>query len=87
MTRKEEGEEFWMLTKGILQDSRVDTAEAHVIKRWLEEHQRAAEFSRLVMKLERFLQDGFIDRFESQELIESIGLVLRTLRAEASRDA
>ena len=40
MTRKEESSEFWMLTKGILQDTRVDTDEALVIKRWLEEHQR-----------------------------------------------
>ena len=36
MTRKEESSEFWMLTKGILQDTRVDTDEALVIKRWLE---------------------------------------------------
>ena len=81
MTKKEEADEFWMLTKGILQDSRVDTTEAQVIKRWLEEHQRGDEFSRLIQKLERFFKDGYIDRFESQELIEAIGLVLRTLRA------
>ena len=39
MTRKEESDEFWMLTKGILQDTRVDAEEALVVKRWLEEHQ------------------------------------------------
>ena len=37
-TRKELSDEFWMLTKGILQDSSVDTDEARVLKRWLEEH-------------------------------------------------
>ena len=85
MTKKEEANEFWMLTKGILQDSRVDTAEAQVIKRWLEEHQHGEEYSRLIQKLERFFQDGYIDRFESQELIESIGTVLRTLRASGDQ--
>lgn len=85
MTKKEEASEFWMLTKGILQDSRVDTTEAQVIKRWLEEHQHGEEYSRLIQKLERFFQDGYIDRFESQELIESIGTVLRTLRASGDQ--
>ena len=35
-TKAELGSEFWMLTKGILQDGTVDTDEASVIKRWLE---------------------------------------------------
>ena len=38
MTREEERAEFWLLTQGILQDSKVDASEARVIKRWLEEH-------------------------------------------------
>jgi len=80
MTRQEESAEFWMLTKGILQDSRVDTEEAGVIKRWLEEHRRGDEFDRLIAKLDKFLQDGYIDRFESKEMIDSIGHVLAVLR-------
>ena len=80
-TNKEKAAEFWMLTKGILQDSRVDTEEAMVIKRWLEEHQETDEFAMLIERLGKFFDDGYIDRFESKTLIDSIGTVLRTLRA------
>ena len=80
MTAKEMSAEFWMLTKGILQDSQVDTDEANVIKRWLEEHRKGDEFNRTIAKLDRFLKDGYIDRFESRELIDSIGAVLSQLR-------
>ena len=76
----EKSAEFWMLTKGILQDSRVDTEEARVIKRWLEEHKSGNEFDRTIAKLDAFLKDGWIDRFESKSLIDSIGGVLATLR-------
>ena len=79
-TKQEMGAEFWMLTKGILQDSTVDTDEAAVIKHWLEEHKKGAEFDRVIAKLDKFLTDGYIDRFESQELISSIGTILRTIR-------
>ena len=79
-TKQEMGAEFWMLTKGILQDSTVDTDEAAVIKHWLEEHKTGNEFDLVIAKLGKFLTDGYIDRFESQELINSIGIVLRTLR-------
>lgn len=79
-TNAELGQEFWMLTKGILQDSTVDTDEAGVIKRWLEEHKQGAEFDSAIAKLDKFLTDGYIDRFESKELIDSIGRILRTLR-------
>ena len=80
MTKKELHDEFWLLTKGVLQDSRIDTNEAKVIKRWLEEHRRGPEFDSTIAKLDRFLADRFIDRFESKDLIESIGMVLRILR-------
>lgn len=79
-TRSEEAAEFWMLTKGILQDSNVDTEEANVIKRWLDEHARGEEFRLTQDRLGKFLTDGYIDRFESKALIESIGSILRTLR-------
>ena len=79
-TAAELGEEFWMLTKGILQDSNVDTDEAKVVVRWLEEHKTGSEFDVVIAKLRKFLTDGYIDRFESKELINSIGTVLRTLR-------
>ena len=44
MTKQEMHDEFWLLTKSVLQDSRIDTEEARVLKRWLEEHQRETEF-------------------------------------------
>lgn len=80
LTVKEKSAEFWMLTKGILQDSKVDTDEAAVVKRWLEEHQKDNEFARTIEKLDNFLKDGYIDRFESKSLMDSIGSVLSTLR-------
>lgn len=80
MTRQEEAAEFWLLTQGILQDARVDTEEAKVIKRWLEEHQRKDEFAKLILRLDRFLMDGFVDRFEARDIVDSIGFILRTLK-------
>ena len=80
-TRKELGAEFWMLTKGILQDGTVDTDEAGVIKRWLEEHKEGTEFDFTIARLDKFLTDGYIDRFESKQLIDTIGTILRTLRS------
>ena len=80
-TKVELGAEFWMLTKGILQDGSVDTDEARVVKRWLEEHQASDEFAPVIGKLEKFLADGYIDRFEAKALIDSLGTILRTLRA------
>ena len=79
-TNAELGEEFWMLTKGILQDSSVDTDEARVIKRWLEEHKDGSEFDLIIGKLDKFLTDGYIDRFESKGLMDTIGSILRQLR-------
>ena len=79
-TATELGQEFWMLTKGILQDSTVDTDEARVVKRWLEEHKQGTAFDMVIARLDKYLTDGYIDRFESKELINSIGNVLRTLR-------
>ena len=86
MTRKEESNEFWMLTKGILQDARVDTDEALVIKRWLEEHQRAGEFAHAIEMLGKFLTDRYIDRFVSKSLCDMIGNVLTTLRQAATSE-
>ena len=80
LTAKEKSVEFWMLTKGVLQDSKVDTDEAVVIKRWLEEHKAGSEFDVAISKLEGFLKDGCIDRVELKNLIDSIGSVLATLR-------
>lgn len=82
-TNAEKAAEFWMLTKGILQDSQVDTDEAKVVVRWLEEHGEGAQFDVVLAKLRKFLTDGYIDRFESRELMDSIGSVLRTLRQGA----
>ncbi len=82
-TKAELASEFWMLTKGILQDSNVDTDEALVVKRWLEEHKTGDEFDRVISRLDKFLVDGYIDRFESKDLINSLGNILRTLRSNA----
>ena len=75
-----------MLTKGILQDARVDTDEALVVKRWLEEHQRASEFAHVIEHLGKFLTDRYIDRFESKSLCDMIGNVLTTLRQAATAE-
>ena len=75
-----------MLTKGILQDARVDTEEATVIKRWLEEHQRGSEFGHAIETLGKFLTDRYIDRFESKSLCDMIGSVLAGLRKAAQSD-
>ena len=79
MTQTELHDELWLLTKGILQDSRMDTTEARVVKRWLEEHQNGDEFKSMIDKLSKFLSDGFIDQIESRNLIESLGYTLRAL--------
>ncbi len=82
-SKEELAAEFWMLTKGILQDSNVDTDEARVVMRWLEEHKTGDEFDRTIARLDKFLVDGYIDRFESKDLINSLGNILRTLRTNA----
>lgn len=79
MTREEERAEFWMLTKGILQDSTVDATEARVVKRWLEEHQKGEEFALLISRLGDFLKDGYIDPRESSSIADSIGRALATM--------
>ena len=80
MTRQEEGQEFWLLTKSVLHDARLDTEEAQVIRRWLVEHRRETEFDVLIEKFDKFLSDGYVDRYESQTIIEEIGTLLRFLR-------
>ena len=72
--------ELWMLTKGMLQDSRIDTDEARVVKRWLEEHKDGASFDGAIAMLDRFLADGFIAQYESQQLTEALGRLLAQLR-------
>ena len=79
MTQTELHDDLWLLTKCVLQDSRMDTTEARVIKRWLEEHQSGEEFKPMIGKLTKFLSDGFIDQIESRNLIESLGYTLRSL--------
>ena len=79
MTQKELHDEFYLLTKSVLADSRIDTEEAHVLKRWLEEHQRETEFDAVIKKLDRILSDDYVDRFESKEIIDSLGHTLAQL--------
>ncbi len=85
MTQEELHDEFWLLTKGILQDAKIDTAEARIIRRWLEEHGLGDRFSFLLEKLGHKLSDGYLDRFEAKEVIDSLGFVLRELNANAGR--
>ena len=80
MTQKELHDEFWLLTKSVLEDLRIDTEEAHVLKRWLEEHQKETEFNYVIKKLDRILDDGYVDRFESKEIIDTLGHTLSQLR-------
>ena len=80
MTQKELHDEFWLLTKSVLEDSRIDTEEAHVLKRWLEEHQKETEFNYVIKKLDHILDDGYVDRFESKEIIDTLGHTLSQLR-------
>ena len=82
MTRKELRDELWLLTRRALQDSRVDTSEACVLKRWLEEHQRDGEFNRVIEKLAKFLTDGYVDRFESAEIVDMLGRALAQLNQD-----
>ena len=84
MTQKDLHDEFWLLTKSVLQDSRISTEEATVLKRWLEEHQREDEFALVIAKLDKLLADGRIDRFESSEAISVIGRVLAQLNGRAA---
>ena len=79
-TKLELGAELWMLTKGMLQDSRIDADEARVIKRWLEEHKEGTAFDSTIACLDRFLADGFISPYESQSLTENLGNILAKLR-------
>ena len=79
MTQKELHDEFWLLTKSVLQDSRIRTEEARVLKRWLDEHQQNGEFDFVIAKLDRLLVDGAVDRFESGEAISAIARVLSLL--------
>ena len=79
MTKEELRAEFWLLTKGMLQDARVDADEARVVKRWLEEHGEGDEYALLIKKLDGFLTDGYIDPRESAALADSLGRVLSSL--------
>lgn len=81
MTQQELHDEFWLLTKSVLQDSRIDTEEAKVLKRWLEEHAQGGFFDVASEKLGRFLADGYIDRHESAAMISTLGKVLAQLRS------
>ena len=87
MTREEEANEFWLLTLAILEDSRVETSEAKVVMRWIQEHQRGDEFAPQLAKLGKFMDDGYIDRFESQEIFLAMSSVLRHLREAAKAEA
>ncbi len=81
MTPQQERDEFWMLTKGLLQDSKIDTDEARVVRCWLAEHNHGDTYDFAIAKLDEQLKDGWIDRFESSAIIAAIGEVLRMLRA------
>ena len=82
MTQKELHDEFWLLTKSVLQDSRIDAAEATVLKRWLEEHQQGDEFDYLIGKLSELLSDKYVDRNESRIVVDALGRILAQLRSQ-----
>ena len=80
MTKRELHDEFWLLTKSILQDSRIDFDETKVLKRWLEEHQRENLFDVEIDKLNGFLANGYIGRIEAPAVIDIIGNVIARLK-------
>ncbi len=80
MTPQQERDEFWLLSKGILQDSKIDTDEARVIRCWLTEHNHDGVYDFALAKLDKQLSDGWIDRYESTAIIDAIGQVLRIMR-------
>ena len=47
----------------------------------MEEHRDGNAFDFFIEKLDGFLSDGYVDRFESTKLIDALGGVLRQLRA------
>ena len=51
-----------------------------MLRRWLVEHQRETEFSHVIKKLDRILEDQYVDRFESKEIIDTLGHTLKLLR-------
>lgn len=85
MTLQQERDEFWMLTKGLLQDSKIDTDEARVVRCWLAEHNHDNAYDFCIAKLDKQLADGWIDRYESTAIIDAIGQVLRSMRAELDK--
>ena len=58
----------------------MDTTEARVVKRWLEEHQSGEEFKPMIGKLAKFLADGFIDQIEFPFAAGELGRQKLTLR-------
>lgn len=82
MTQKELHDEFWLLTKGVLQDSRIDTAEARVLKRWFEEHQGFCRFDDEVAMLAEFISDGYVGRAEAPEVLNMISRILFQLNKD-----
>lgn len=85
MTPQQERDEFWMLTKGVLQDSKIDVEEARVVRCWLAEHNHGNAYDFAIAKLDERLKDGWVDRFESAAIIEAIGTVLGKLRAAIAK--
>ena len=50
-----------------------------MLKRWLEEHRQEGAFDAVIERLARFLSDGYMDRFESKDMIDMLGFTLRRL--------
>ena len=81
MTKKELHGEFRLLTKSVLEDSRIDADEARVIKRWMEKRRAGDAFGFFIENPNGFLGDGRVGRWGSTKVIEALGSVLRQLRA------
>lgn len=82
MTQKELHDEFWLLTKSVLQDSRIDIDEARVLKRWFEEHQGFCRFDAETARLAEFISDGYVGRAEAPEILNMISRTLLRLNKE-----
>ena len=63
------------LSKGITADGRIDQAEAEFLQTWLVQALQADEHPivrNLLMKVESFLEDGFLDPDEASELFATL---------------
>lgn len=74
--------ELKILSRGILADATVDVEEARVLRRWLHAHRVVeGDFDFVIAQLDRFLEDGAVQAFESRAIAQMLGHCRQTLIA------